>query len=516
MKALRANDYVLYEDDIGFDYWANVADENSLFHVVPGLKNYEDITEIPISYLTTTEPSLSKKKTMFQDMLKNSGRVRYVDRDDLVWKLKGDGEVRFKCLGNVNGGITNPGQNNVYGYLYGETEFYVEGDVLAPLGAMDYNVVIQENPEPYGQGWRYPYLVAEGSRGFFIPEELFEDGQEWIKIDSVYGEASHGYGSTFFEGGSYTEFGVNLTHIGKKVEVTNEAHNKNLRIRFLDNSGKPMDNIPDKIISLLEAKFMTDLKFEKEMRMLVGRSIGKSMTDPSSQYHRKAGPGIVQLMEYGNVFPYPTEGSNIIDILEDHFQSVWMDRVDFTNRDVVVATGTPGIIKAQNDIQKKIGQSNLTLQDMLLIKKIGGIKGSNMGGLEYPTHAPLKYNTRPWGSITFEHWPVLDSHYITGSIKHPVTGMPASGYYYIVLDYGVGSGSGSNIEMLRRRGAEAFNYICGTWSPVGALNNVTGSKSTKFVSTHNGRYYELNYSDTYGVRIKDVLKTMLFKPSFVR
>ena len=83
---------------------------------------------------------------------------------------------------------------------------------------------------------------------------------------------------------------------------------------------------------------------------------------------------------------------------------------------------------------------------------------------------------------------MLDNRELNGSIVHPETGLPLTSYYYFIMDYGLGEGSG-NLELIKQRDSEVYTYVCGTWSPAGPINGRTNRAG--FTASHSGRYYEL-------------------------
>jgi len=133
----------------------------------------------------------------------------------------------------------------------------------------------------------------------------------------------------------------------------------------------------------------------------------------------------------------------------------------------------------------------------------------NYKGLKFQTGYFTEYNIFPFGSIKVEHWPILDSTWLNGSVLHPETGLPLSSYEYIVLDYGMGGGGSSNIELLQREDAEVFAYECGTWSPAGPING----RNSNFKTSGPQRSYTLYAADTFGLRVKDVTLTARFIPA---
>ena len=484
-------------------YWANYADENVLLVTHSKVKPWVDLTDPIMDYISTSAPSLVNKRTPLSDFLRGSGRTRTIDTEWVRWKLKGTGEVKAVQMQNLHPGNTTFGINL-------DVEWFVEGDILAPDVAKEVQVIVKGLPVADGLGFIYTVQLVDRDGSGYFPPELLEPGLNWIKIDAAYGEASRGYGSTQFAGMSYLEFQSSLTDYGKQVEVTNKAHDLNLRMTFGDANGDDLKDYPSQIISYIEAEFLAQAKWEKEMRLYYGRSAGNQLEDPTIGYHRRIGPGLLEFLEDGNIIDYPVNGGSL-DMFEDFLQAIWFDRVDPSRRNVVAYTGQGGL---------KLWRDWLADKDVLTpyFKSFGdatrsatSYDSSNYSGYKINTSQPTEAAFFPFGSFRVEHWPILDSTYLNGSVLHPDTGLPLSSYEFIILDYGLGEGAGSNIEMLQKSDSEVFTYKCGTWSPVGPLNGRSGRGG--FVSSGPERSYTLYHADTFGLRVKDVSLTAHFVPT---
>lgn len=503
--------FKVYEESTKQDkYWSNYADENVLLRTYE-LKNWTDLTEPVIQYLSTSKPGLTDKRTPLTDFLKGSGRTRQVDTEYIKWTMLGTGEVQAVSMENLEAGNPWPGRQGSKFKLQLDVDWYQVGDVLAPGVAKEIQVVIVSAAESDGDIFNtYEVQLVSRNPNSFFPPELLEPNLVWLKIDSVYGEASSDYGSTVFPGQSYIEFETTMTDYGKEVTVTNKAHDVNLRIESCDHKGARLRDLPDQVISLMEGRMLVESRWEKELRAFYGRSGGRHLMDQSSGYHRRIGPGLLEFLEDGNVIPYPLEGGSI-DYFVDWLRRIWFDRIAPGQRKIVFYTGEGGLSQVQDWIAEKFGGSSIQTDFNTFVGKGGKTYGDGYEGLVYQTAYFTEIQLFPFGRIRFEHWPILDSEWLNGYVRHPKTGLPLSSYQYIALDYGLGDGGGSNIEMLQKTDAEVWTHICGTWSPIGPINSRAGR--TSYVATDSKRAYKLVHADTYGLRVKDITLTAWFRPN---
>jgi hypothetical protein len=505
--------FKIYQENTSVhNWWANYADENVLLVTHPRVKPVTDLTDPVIKYVSTLAPSLTDKRTALMDFLMGSGRTKDIDTDWVSWKLMGGGEITATSGENLMSGVTYPGINNTLIKLKLNIQQYVEGDVICPDIAKDNQLIVEGIPEDDGTWFIYTCRVVDRGGETYFPAELFAKGLSWIKIDAVYGEASRGYGSTSYQGASYLEFASSLTDYGKQVEVTNKAHQLNLRMEFYTSNDTKLEQYPAQIISQIEAEFLAEAKWEKEKRLFYGRSSGNQLIDPSSGYHRRIGPGLMEFLEDGNHIPYPVTGGSL-DMFEDFLQSIWFDRVDPSRRNVVAYTGQGGLKLWRDWLAEKDLLNHYFKNFDQATRSATSYDQKNYSGYKINTSQPTEASFFPFGSFRVEHWPILDNTTLNGGILHPETGLPLSSYQFIILDYGMGDGVSSNIELLKRRDSEVYTYQCGTWSPVGPLNS--GSGRGGFTCSGPNRSYILYHADTLGLRVKDVSLTAWFDPYVV-
>ena len=505
-------------------YWANYTDENVLLVTNEKIKSITDLTGPMLDWLASAAPSIAPKRTPIQDWMSNSNRVRMVDTDKVKWRLRGTGEIKAMQRENVMAGVSHPGINNTEFQIKLDHEWYVGGDILAPEVDKTCSVIIQGLPEADGTGFIYTVQLSDYDPTSFFPPELLAAGLKWCKIGATYSEASRGYGSTYFGGMSWIEFQSDLSDYGKQLEVTNKAHQLNLRLQATVD-GKDVDSFfvhtemggyeefkGAQIINYLELQFIAQAKWEKELQLYYGRSAGRSVIDPTVGYHRRQGAGLLEFLEDGNIIEYPVDGFTL-KMFTEFLQAVWFDRVQPAQRSVTVGTGQAGLQLINEAINAEFAGSSIEADFNTFVGKGGATYGDGYQGLVYKTAYFTEIQLFPFGRIRFEHWPILDSRYLNGAVLHPETGIPMSSYEMIVMDYGLGNGAeGSNVEILKRRDSEVFTYECGTWSPAGPINGRTGYKG--FTSTGPQRSYILYHTDSLGIRVKDVSLTAWFRPSF--
>ena len=511
MALRNISEFKIYEESTKKDkYWANLADENILLLTHPHAKAYVDLTDPVMQYMSSAMPGLAEKRTSLQDFLQGEGKTVTVDSDWVRWKLRGTGEVQAVALENMHPGVLFPGAGGEEFQHKLDVEWFVDGDILAPDVAKDCQVIVNGLPVADGEGFVYTFRPIDRDENAGYDGELLEPGLKWIKIGSAYGEASRGYGSTQFGGMSYIEFQTELTDWGKSVEVTNKAHNLNLRVRAFDDKGAYMGkDYPDQIISYIEAEMLVQYKWEKELMLFYGQSASKQLIDPTSGHYRRIGPGLMEILQDGNVIPYHINKFSI-DMFEGELQSIWFDRIPPERRNVVAFTGTGGLTLWRDAITRKYAVSGVR-SDFDKFVSSGKSFDKNYKGYNFPAGHFTGYNSFPFGSIRVEHWPILDSMWLNGGVVHPDTGLPMSSYEFIILDTGTGMGGGSNIQLMKRANAEVWAYECGTWSPAGPISKSSGGA---FTCTGPQRSYQLYMADSFGIRMKDVTLGAYFVPSY--
>ena len=489
--------------------WGNFTSENVLLSHFPHSKKASVLTDKVMETIATQRPALSGKKATLWDSLVGQGRVRMVDADEVEWSLKGSGKIETIAKENVIPGVKFPGHSYEEFQIKNDNPNFVPGDLLAPEIAWDQQIVVQYLPIKDGLDYIYTVqLVTQDPNAYFDPE-LLDEGLKWIKVGAAYGEYSSGYGSFQMRGNtSYIKFKSWLSDWGKTLEVTNKAHDLNMVLKPMSDKGLEINSIPKQIISYLEAEFMAESKWEKELMTWYGRSAGKNIIDHTSGMHRRIGPGVMEFMEDANVMTYPL-GNFSIDAIRDFMQEVGWDTISPENANIVVKTGRMGMMQAHDSIRDLYTMLNIQVPFEKFVKSGSSYPGSNSPGYKVLAPTFLEVDLQPFGSLRFEHLPLLDNRELNGGIVHPDTKLPLTSYMYFIMDYGLGSYG--NIELLKKKDSEVYAYVCGTWSPVGPING--GASRGGYTASHSRRSYQLHAADTFAVRFKDINLCVLVIPS---
>ena len=509
-RRLRPTKWEVYQEANKEMPWGNFTSENVLLSHFPHSKKATVLLDKVVQTISSSRPSLSGKRTTLWDSLIGSGKERVVEADEVEWMLKGSGNIETIAKENLHPGVKNPGHSFGEFQIKLDNPNFVPGDILAPEIAWDQQVVVQYLP--VGDGLDYIYtvqLVTQDPKAYFDPE-LLEANLKWIKIGASYSEYSTGYGSTQVRANStYIKFKTWMTDWGKQLEVTNKAHDLNFVLKPKDaESNLELRDIPKQIISFLEAEFVAEAKWEKELMCWYGRSAGKNIIDHTSGLHRRIGPGVMEFMEDANIMTYPI-GNFSIDAIRDFMQEVGWDTISADNANIIVKTGRMGMMQAHDSIRELYSMLNIQVPFEKFVKQGPAYPGSNSPGYKVLAPSFLSVDLQPFGSLTFEHLPILDNKELNGGIVHPDTKLPLTSYMYYVMDYGLGSDG--NIELLRKKDSYMYTYICGTWSPVGPINSGTGRGG--YMSAHSRRSYSLHSADTFGVRMKDVNLSLIIMPA---
>lgn len=464
-----------------------------------------------MDYVASARPGLAPRRTPLTDFLMSDGRTTKVATEIVRWKLRGTGEVQAHVLENLVPGNLTPGVGGTLFDIKLDVQWWVPGDIIAPNTLKELQVIIKHaEPAPDGVGYIYTVQITNNRRYPFFPPELLKPTVRWIKIGNAVGEASYRHGSFVVGGMSYIEFQSTMSDYSKKVDVSNKAHKLNIRMQRVDHTGAPMPDYPDKIISKIEAEFLTQVKWEKELMLFYGAGATGEIVDDSSGYEIRFGPGLIEFMKDGNVIDYPVRGGSL-KMFEEFLQGVWVDRIDPENRNVVAFTGQGGLSLWRDWVGHGLQTSNIPLDFNTYVKDGPSMDPKNSRGLTYPAAYPTATTFYPFGSMQVKHWPILDSYHLNGDTLHPDTGLPLSSYEFIILDFGYGMGGGSNIELLESVEEDVWTYICGTHSPLGPINSGTGRGG--YTASHEGRFYTLVHEQIFGLRVKDVSLTAYFRPS---
>ena len=506
---LRGEKFVIRkESPKAGNFLANLATSEALYDYY-GTQPWTDVTGAVAQKIASAYPSLSSQKTIFTDFLNGTGRKMSVTTPKIRWKLAGNNRISFRIQENVIPGNTTPGIQFSTFPIKLTTDKLLPGDRIAPERDRHSQLTVQSEPVPDGDGFIYDVVYSTHNPNLYFPAEYLEENLRFCKAGgSVYSEGSSGWGSAMLEHGiSFLEFEVGMFKTGKQFTFTDEALDTVISIDPTDELKKEMPNVSPKITTIAEMQFMNEVKWEKELDLTYGR--GANAIDQTTGLYREYGASLFEFLRQGNMFSYSPVNSSI-KTMTDWLDSVWYDRVTPQNAYVKFYTGKPGLELADKWIREEFGETAVIRNVEDYIERMGSIVpgGRDAFKLKYPMFKAYEIPT--YGMVEFEHWPILDSTWL-GSPLHPKTGKPLTGYEFVVLNYGLGRGSDSNVIMVDRQGSEYWGYETGMVSPAGHINARNGGG--RYQAVHAGRSMTLRHGHQYGFLMKDVTLSAWFKPN---
>ena len=489
--------------------YANYTDENVLFKTNPHHEMWQEVTDNVLEYVATASPNIYGKESSLLKSFSKNDAVRMVDSEWIRWSLKGGGG-KVKCISmeNMQPGNPTPGIHWSEILVKFSHEFWVSSDTIYPETAPSVEFTVQGAPVSDGTGFVYTLLLKTTDEFEYCEPELLEEGLTWCKRGATHSEASNEYGSSYFPGGpSLITYHTTLGSYSKSHEVTDKGLHQMLRIRAKDANGNEMKNYKDQVVHFSEAEFMAQVRYEREQDLFWGRDSGRNIIDPTTGYHRRTGPGMLEFYEDGNMLEY-NEGNFTVDFLRNQFRDYWYGKVAPEKANIVVKCGIELLTLVDKALTAEYAKAPVQKMHDDFIKPGQSFPGSRQNGHTISRPQFLGFEMFPYGTIRFEHMPILDDVELNGGLVHPDTNRPLTSYWGFVDDIGIGATN--NVELMILRGSEYMNYVCGAYSPAGAID---GTNNRGFVPTHSRRSYKILYSVMQGIRMKDTKRTLFLHPS---
>lgn len=490
---------------------ANVLDRKALIDFW-GQKPFTDVTDqLRSLYVNTYGYETAKaRSTAWTDLLKASGNRITTNDTKVRWKKIGHSVINHRIA------KTSPGSNHGLRKepfdIYLTTDSYVPTDRLRPVEAPLEHVVVMAGPFKMGaKVVKYTVrYVSDDPHAYLHPTFLIE-GTRWCKAgSSTVSEKSSSYGSSMFDTGkSVLVYEVPLFKTGKKFEFTDEAIYHRFTVDAVDRvTGKPMEDMPNTVITAAELNFMAETEYEMEQDLLWGVS-ARGIPDPSTGLKMNIGAGVFDFLRDGHIYKF-NENSASIDEFADFQDTVWFEDSAASVTDYW--TGKPGLANADRMIRRSYNQINVITDYEEYVEKTGQVipGGRDAWRLKRPMFT--SYELPGHGIINFRYLPSLDVR--DRGPKHPVTGKPLYGYHYLAMRYR-GSDVNANIHLVNRvdalgRSTEFWSHQPGVVGPNGAINDKSGGK---YQGTHSGRFSTLYHGNEYGLMIEDINDFCWFVPN---
>jgi hypothetical protein len=366
----------------------------------------------------------------YADYLGMITSVEYDETDDPINRMVyGEGRKFARLIKVIAEDMTRIGYNKARFTMVFDAPFF--SDVNLIVGMSDrYKVrIVSDQYEAHG-GWAYDCEVF-GPANFFVPATEMKENSTWTKegapvplYDSMKGART-----------SYTSpyaITYDWSSVSTEDSVPGNLKSRPVAFAWLNENGKPMHTWQE------YRTWKNDMEFRelKNKTLVWGTSNmntagGYDDIDDASGVEIKAGPGIIQQTERGNLYYYNTFD---VDEFGDQLLKLRIGKVSSDKLHYVVSTGTRGLVQAHNSIASKASG-----WEKVDNKSIFGDK-LNLGfGNRFTRYL------HPGGFyIDFRLEPLFDDQYRT-PVKHPDGGYARS-YEYHVADLGETQGE-SSVEL---------------------------------------------------------------------
>lgn len=403
------------------------------------------------------------------------------------WTLKGATTRPLVVVENVETGENiTPGKYKRTFKIKLDENWYLPGDVIHP-GASDkkYQVRIQDDVTPHGDGWIYTVRLNSDDPNAFLPVKYLQPGAQWSKLFSTYEEGAEQSGSAQYS--SDLGFKNSMGLIRKQYKVTGLATTEALSVGIPDTKGK----IHKTWMSLVEAEHWMQWERECEAYRWYARSTQTVMGANGRPVRQ--GPGIQEQLEDGHVHKYTHLTAKLI---EEFLMDIFYTRVaPGKQRSIKGFTGEYGMIQFHRAIQDWAQKTGFiqTVADNFIQKTDSKYHQNGMvAGYQF-----MKYRMSNGIELEMVHNPLYDNPEYNREID-PITGYPVESQRITFLDFGGDNSLGSNIKIMNKKDGFAFGYINGLFGPAGPVQGGN--------SAHSGSYYEMHCEKMEGIHIEDITR----------
>lgn len=520
-KQTRHNKYAIYSQPFEDRVISKLIDKNARL-TTENLNPVEDLTPRIADTVSSAKSQWNHSKNALSEFLRGNSSVVSVDAMEVTWKLAGVGFFHAKAGPNINANNPYVGYQHELFDIKLDVDWYGRADILtALLGKEDFNVRVEDGPIPDGAGYYIYKVRLSGDYEDYLDQAYLEEGQIWMKLGAISGEATRDRGSSqlMSEGATWVEFRNRLNHYSKKLKVTDEAlYAGKLSYAFgfdVDSHNNVKPNGQLHILPNAEAEVVTQAEYEKDLLLTYGRGFSTTgdsrVLDNSSSYPLDSGDGLFPFLKEGNVISL-SPSSYAIDQLIGQIDEIWDQRVPFDQRQLVIFTGSGGLKWAEEYARRELNSQGVLTHYQDITSPGATTYAGGYEGRTLKTSYITEFQFYPWGRAKFQYLPLLDDRQLnTGALFR---GKPLSSYAFIVLDVGFGSGRDSNVKLLKRSQGYNWSYVCGTVSPLGPINNMNNKTYGGFSAAHTGAWYELVHDDYFGLIVEDTARTLWGAPAF--
>lgn len=404
------------------------------------------------------------------------------------WELKGANTRPLICIENVEpASNTTPGKFGRKFKIKLDENWYLPGDYIHPgTSNKKWQLRIQTDPVPAGDGWIYEVVMASGKAEDFLPVKYLQYGQQWGKLYSKYEEAAEQSGSTQFSLPLALRNRMSLYR--KEYKITNYAATEVLSVAVPVMEGGKISYVTN-WMKYAEIEYWQQWYRELERGFWYSRSTDTVIGANGRPV--RSGPGLQEQLEDSNIERYTHLTAKFI---EEYLMDIFYSRTKpGKGRRIKGYTGEYGMLMFHRAITNWMEKRGFILNVEVFTNKVSSEYHTNALEAGYQF---VRYNMANGASLELIHNPLYDDREINFEID-PVTGFPIESQRITFLDFSGESGK-SNIKIMNKKDGFAFGYVEGLYGPYGPKNG--GS------SAHSGSYYEMHVEKSCGLHVHDITR----------
>lgn len=404
------------------------------------------------------------------------------------WELKGANTRPLICIENVEPeSNTTPGKFGRPFKMKLDENWFLPGDYIHPgTSNKKYQVRVQNDPVPHGEGWVYTVVMASGKSEDFMPVKYLQYGQQWGKFFSKYEEAAEQSGSTVFSLPIALRNKMSLYR--KEYKITNYAATEVLAVGVPVTQNGKTTHVTN-WMKYAEVEYWQQWYREQERGFWYSRS--SDTVIGANGRPVRSGPGLQEQLEDSHIERYTHLSAKLI---EEYLMDIFYSRVKpGQGRKIRGYTGEYGMLLFHRAIQNWMEKSGFIKNVEVFTDKVSSEYHSNALSAGYQF---VRYQMANGASLELVHNPLYDDRSINFEID-PITGFPVESQRITFMDFS-GEGGKSNVKIMNKKDGFAFGYVEGLYGPYGPKNG--GS------SAHAGSYYEMHVEKSVGLHVHDITR----------
>lgn len=338
---------------------------------------------VMVSKLFSASDKFSNKTLTY--LTYGSGNYMEIDTNVYRWTVFGDDEVSIYFQELLVDANSKPGYGNSEFQIALDKDWFEEPDVLQLEDNRYPFLAIVGGPTQVGNVYYYTVKLQSSDPTVWVDPAQLDVGMTVCKASTwIADEMNDKRGTDQFGSGMDLESQIGM--FGDEITVTDKVIRRELQARKSGKSGGGKDSLfsgyafnlrkGDKTIerkaflTTAEAMLLDRVEMDREMSMVYGHV---ALDYDSNGYIKRTGPGFRQLAKDGHELLH--NGNLTAQTIEDYLHGIFLNRLNASDRDVVISTGEGGI-RLFHQILQDEANSFLTVDNHFISQATSNMVGA--------------------------------------------------------------------------------------------------------------------------------------------